>query len=337
MRSLLRGLFVLLALSLLALTALAAGRGGLEFSFDLSGHPAGEEVRLWLPYPVSDAGQEISDVRLSGDYAEAAVYTDRVEGTPMLYARWPKGQTSRKLVLSFTEKWEGGGRVDLSRPETAWDPADYARWLAPTSLGPTDGKVKELAEKIVAGKSTVLARARALYEWVCLNSYRNPDTRGCGQGDVCRLLNDPGGKCSDISSLYVALARAAGVPCREVFGIRLGKKEGDDLTGGYHCWAEFYLPGTGWVPVDPADVRKAMLNEKLNNEDARSAELREKFWAGLDDSRIRLSRGRDLTLAPPQAGQPLNYLMYPYAEVGGKALDWLDPKTFVYSVTYRER
>jgi transglutaminase-like putative cysteine protease len=45
-----------------------------------------------------------------------------------------------------------------------------------------------------------------------------------------------------------------------VFGIRLPKGAEGDMTKAQHCWAEWYLPGYGWVVVDPADVRKAILD-----------------------------------------------------------------------------
>jgi rhodanese-related sulfurtransferase len=168
------------------------------------------------------------------------------------------------------------------------------------------------------------------------NTYRNPDTRGCGLGDVFRLLRDPGGKCADISSIYVALARAAGVPAREVFGIRMGKTQTADITTWQHCWAEFFLPGHGWVTVDPADVRKMMLVEKLDLDDATTVQYREYFWGGVDAYRIRLGEGRDLTLNPPQQGESVNYFMYPFAQVGEATLDWLDPASFKYTITYHQ-
>lgn len=312
-------------------------KGVVEFKFDLSAQPKGEETRLWVPYPVSDLNQTISNMKIAGDYAEAAVYTDKVYGTPMLFARWPKDAAVRTLNLSFSAERKELTLRDFPAKETAWDQADYSLWLAPTKLGPTIGPVKELADKITTGKTTVAQKARAVYDWVCDNTYRDPATKGCGMGDVCKLLLNPGGKCADISSVFIALARSAGVPAREVFGIRLGQKEGDDITGSYHCWAEFYLPGYGWVPADPADVRKAMLKDNLKNDDPRSALLKERFWGGIDASRIKLSIGRDLTLGPAQELAPLNYLMYPYAEVAGKPIDWLEPKTFAYSVIFHEK
>jgi transglutaminase-like putative cysteine protease len=167
--------------------------------------------------------------------------------------------------------------------------------------------------------------------------YRDPDTIGCGKGDVCSLLVKPGGKCTDISSVYIALCRSVGVPAREVFSIRLGKKDGEDITTYQHCWAEFFLPGYGWVPVDPADVRKDMLVEKLDLKDPKTKKYRDHFWGGIDPYRVVLAIGRDVTLNPPQAGPPLNSFGYPYAEVGGQSVDFYEPKTFIYKYTFRDK
>lgn len=311
--------------------------GVVTVAVDLTAQETGKDARLWLPYPVSGADQSITGVKVSGDFSESAVYTDRANGTPILYAEWPKNAVSRKLTLVFHVDRREVKYRDLPVRETSWDTADYREFLEPTSLGPIDGDVKKLAEKIVTGKNGNLEKAKAIYDWTCENMYRDPDTTGCGKGDVCALLRKPGGKCTDISSVYVALCRAAGVPAREIFGIRLGKKPTEDISTWQHCWAEFFLPGTGWVPVDPADVRKAMLVENLKLEDVRTKELRTYFWGGIDPYRVKLAVGRDLVLNPPQAGAPLNTFGYPYAEIGGKPLDFYTPKSFGYTITYREK
>jgi transglutaminase-like putative cysteine protease len=304
--------------------------------FDLSAQKAGEEVRLWIPYPVSDRDQLIGRIRFAGDYAAVGVYTVPANGTPLLYAEWPRGATSRKLTLAFEVTRTELRRGNLPDREPAWNPADYAAFLAPTGLGPTDGAVKQLADQIVAGKTTVLERAKSIYDWTVQNMYRDPETRGCGKGDVCYLLIRPGGKCTDISSVFVALCRAAGVPAREVFGLRLGKQAAQDITTWQHCWSEFFLPGFGWVPADPADVLKAQLVEKLDPASPRLAQLRDDFWGGIDAYRFKLASGRDLVLNPPQAGEPLNTFGYPYAEVGGKPVDFYEPQSFIYRFSFRE-
>ncbi|MBI5655476.1 MAG: transglutaminase domain-containing protein [Geobacter sp.] len=306
-------------------------------TFDLSDKSATAETELWLPYPVSDRDQTITDVKITGDYATSAVYADAAYSTPMLYARWDKGTASRKLTFSFKAERKEVIRRDFPSKEAAWDSADYTQYLSATKSAPIDGEVWIQALKITAGKRTVREKAKAIYDWTCENTYRDPNTKGCGAGDACAMLKNPGGKCADIHTLFVALARAAGVPAREVFGIRMGKKEREVITTLQHCWAEFYLPGYGWVPVDAADVRKAMLTENLKLEDAKTAEYRDYFWGSIDPYRVKLSVGRDLTLNPPQPGGPLNYFMYPFARTGDKILDWLDPASFKYSITYTDK
>jgi transglutaminase-like putative cysteine protease len=334
-----RMLLSLVALSLaLAPSAWAKSRSGVvTVEVDLSKQEAGKETKLWIPYAVSDKNQSVTDVKVSGDFAASAVYTDKVNGTPMLFARWDKDAVSRKLSYSFSVEREEIGMRVLPSKEPVWNRADYVEFLQPTSIGPTDGEVKKLSDSITKGKHTVLAKAKAIYDWTCENMYRDPATRGCGKGDVCELLKKPGGKCTDISSVYIALARAAGVPAREVFGVRLGKKPQEDVTTWQHCWVEFFLPGTGWVPVDPADVRKAMLVEKLDLKDAKTREYRDYFWGGIDAYRVKIAAGRDLVLNPPQAGAPLNTFGYPYAEVGGKVIDWYEPATFNYRILFKEK
>ncbi|HBG08308.1 MAG: transglutaminase [Geobacteraceae bacterium GWC2_58_44] len=332
-------LLSLVALSLgFASPVWAMSRSGVvTVEIDLSKQESGKETRLWIPYAVSDQNQSITDVKVAGDFASSAVYVDKANGTPVLFARWDKDAVSRKLAYSFAVEREEIQMRDLSVKEPAWNRADYAEFLKPTSIGPTDGEVKTLADTITKGKLTVYEKAKAIYDWTCENMYRDPATRGCGKGDVCELLKKPGGKCTDISSVYVALARAAGVPAREVFGLRLGKKAEEEVTTWQHCWVEFFLPGKGWIPVDPADVRKAMLVEKLELKDAKTREYRDYFWGGIDAYRFKIASGRDLVLNPPQAGAPLNTFGYPYAEVGGQVIDWYEPKSFSYRILFKEK
>ena len=326
-------LFIALFLAFAPKTFANTASGIIIMDFDLTNQASKKETKLWIPYPVSSDYQDISNIQIKGDFAESAVYTDKKFQTPMLYAEWPAGVTDRHLTFSFKAVRQEVARRDFPEKESAWDPADYQKWLAPSTLGPIDGSVKELADSIIKGKTSVLARAKAIYDWTCENMYREPNTQGCGKGDVCSLLTQPGGKCTDIHSVFVALCRAAGVPAREIFGIRLGKEDVQDLSNWQHCWAEFYLPGYGWVPVDPADVRKLTLKKNLALPDSQTDELRQYFWGGWDAYRVKLALGRDLILTPGQQGSPINTFGYPYAEIGGEALDFYNPSSFTYTIT----
>jgi len=308
--------------------------GTITVSVDLSKHPQGEELRLWLPYPVSDAAQSITDITVSGDYSSSAVYTDKIFQTPMLFAKWNRSTTNRNLTLSFQAVRNEISRPAFPQTEAAWNRTDHALYLRPTQRAPLNTDLQQLARKITKDHASVLEKARAIYDWTVENTYRNPATRGCGSGDVCALLKDPGGKCADISSIFIALCRASGVPAREVLGIRMGKNPVQDITTGQHCWAEFFLPGTGWISVDPADVRKKMLVDNLQIDDPATAACREYFFGGIDAYRIKLSHGRDLLPNPEPAGGAINYLMYPFAQAGDQTLDWLDPENFTYAITF---
>ncbi len=81
-------------------------------------------------------------------------------------------------------------------------------------------------------------------------------------------------------------------------------------------------------------MRKIMLEQNLKLEDAKTIEYRKYFWCGVDPYRVKLGTGRDLTLNPPQHGQPVNYLMYPFAQIGDETLDWLEPATFKYIISH---
>ncbi len=306
----------------------------VTFHIDLNAPANSKDARLWSPYPVSDENQTVNRGSIDGNYASQGIYKEKEFGNSLLYAEWNNPTKDRSLTYTFSITRKEIVRKDFSRGEAPFDEKQFEKYLAATSLSPTVGKVKEKAEIITKGKKTTLAKARAIYDWIVDNMYRDPQIKGCGFGEVESLLVSLGGKCGDIHSVYVALARSVGIPAREVFGIRIPPGKEGDMTKAQHCWAEFYLPGYGWVPVDPADVRKIMLEKKLAlGEEKR---YREYYFGAVDESRIAYGTGRDLILEPPQKDGKLNYFMYPYAEADGKALDDLFGFNLGYTITFRE-
>jgi len=109
-----------------------------------------------------------------------------------------------------------------------------------------------------------------------------------------------------------------GVPARFTIGLPLPEERGGGEIAGYHCWAEFFAAGRGWVPIDASEAAKAPAK-------------REYFFGALDENRIEFSRGRDLVLVPAQSGEPLNYFIYPYAEWNGQPFTGLKTK-----ITFRD-
>lgn len=302
---------------------------------DMSSYETGSVVRLWLPCPQTDEYQTIENENVELDTAHAISETTTDEhGNKILYVEWDKEATERTLTYTFDAT-----RKEILCPELAEnsDTPDeaYAEYLEPTSTLPVDGEVKALADQIVDGKDTNVKKVRAIYDWVIANMVRDDEVVGCGLGNVPELLTTLKGKCTDINSVFVALCRAAGIPAREYFGIRMSTDPEADMTSGQHCWAEFYLEGTGWVAADPADVLKAILKNEWTKDSAEAKEKQEYFWGNSDALRISLSTGRDLILEPAQDGAPLNNFGYPYAEVDGKSINCYAPEDFDYSISFK--
>lgn len=297
--------------------------------------PSGaQDVGLWLPYPVSDENQTIEDVRIEGNFSQNGIYREKKFGNLALYSRWEKPNEEARITFSFKVIRKEVIKKDFPKRESTI-PTEVKVFLAPNSLGPMDGKVKEIAHNATKGKKTRLLRARALYDYLIDNFARDPAIKGCGPGNVLSLLETKKGKCVDLHSVYVCLAKSAGVPAREIMGIRIPKGTEGNMTGAYHCWAEVYIPEYGWIPIDPSDVRKIILDKKIEKlEEAK--EYREYYFGAVDENRIRFGTGRDLTLSPEQKAGSLNYFMYPYVEVDGKTLDWLAQEDLKYEVTFKE-
>src|SRR5688572_9598900 len=240
-------------------------------------------------------------------------------------------------------------RLDDSRPQpqSLPPPIDLNHYLRPTTLIPTDGIVRETALAITMPHGTQLARARAIYDWIVEHTVRDPEVKGCGLGDIRWMLETKNlsGKCADLNALFVGLARAAGIPARDLYGLRVAPSEqfpslgrgGGNVTTAQHCRAEVWVTNIGWIPVDPADVRKVILEEKpgASLDDPYIAKVRNTLFGSWEMNWIAYNDAHDVLL-PGSSGKPLPFLMYPHAEVDGVRRDSLDPATFKYTISARQ-
>jgi transglutaminase-like putative cysteine protease len=175
-------------------------------------------TRVWPPAPL--IGKTPYQKTLSNEFTAAGGTARIVEGSAdalgIIAAEFPAGV---KPVLTLTSRVATRNyAVDLSAHRKAPKAArwDLEHFLRPTKLLPIDGIVKATATEITTGAATDLEKARAIYEWIVENTFRNPKTRGCGIGDIRFMLEsrDLGGKCADLNALFVGLARASGLPAR---------------------------------------------------------------------------------------------------------------------------
>ncbi len=310
--------------------------------------PAGV-ARAWVPLPLTadtDYQKGLGQT-WTGNATVMRVYRDEKYNAGILYAEWP--ETEKAPVVEVTTRHATRDRaVDPREPVTVVpeDKRTLARYLAATKLIRTDGIVRATALEITQGAKTDLDKARAIYEWIVDNTFRDPKVRGCGVGDIGWMLEtrNLGGKCADLNALFVGLARAVGIPARDVYGVRVADSgefeslgRSGDITKAQHCRAEFYLPARGWVPVDPADVRKVVLEEKggLPLGDPIVRRARAKLFGAWEMNYLAYNYAHDVKL-PNSTGEPIAFFMYPQAETAEGRLDSLDPDSFRYKITSRE-
>jgi transglutaminase-like putative cysteine protease len=308
-------------------------------------------TRVWLPTALigSTPFQKTLASEFNAVGGTAHIVEKPADGLGIVVASFPAGV---KPLLTLTSRISTKDyAVDLSVANSRAKPdhAELQYCLRPTRLLPTDGIVKATSDEITKGARTDVEKARAIYEWIVENTFRDPKTRGCGVGDIRFMLEskDLGGKCADLNALYVGLARAAGLPARDVYGIRVAKSEqgykslgtsSERITGAQHCRAEVYLASYGWVPVDPADVRKVVLeeppgNRQLNDDIVKKARAR--LFGSWEMNWMAFNFAHDVSL-PGSNGKPIGYFMYPQAETADGRIDSLDPNSFRYEITSKE-
>lgn len=313
-------------------------------------HPQGT-TRVWLPIPSVDSEyQQSLDSHWSGNAQTLRQTADAHYGAKMLVAEFAPGEARPHVELVSRFRTQDRA-VDWSSSKAgSEDPALLKYWTRPTELMPTDGIVKKTALEATRGATTDVEKVRKLYDWTVANTFRDPKVRGCGVGDIKTMLEtgNLGGKCGDINALFVGLCRAAGVPARDVYGIRLvpsafGYKQlsGNpaNLTGAQHCRAEVYLAQYGWVAMDPADVGKVMRFETADwiktTDSPVVAPVYKALFGGWEGNWLAFNTAHDVAL-PGSAGPRVGFFMYPNGENAGGRFDALAPDEFKYVITARE-
>lgn len=302
-------------------------------------------AQLWLPLAQTAGGyQTAAALRCEGS-GRAEVVADTRYGAEILKVVWdaaPDGPKTAEVVQRVATRDRQGATQLLPITE-----AERRFWTEPTASVPTDGIVGATARRIISGIAGPRDRLRAIYEWVVDHTARNPQTPGCGFGDIRAMLEsgDLSGKCADINGLMTGLARAAGFPARDVYGIRVAASRlfpslgaSGTVSKAQHCRSEVYLDDAGWFPVDPADVRKVMLEQKLPADSPAIRDLRERLFGSWEMNWVGYNSATDIVLPDAMGHQKPNFafLMYPCAFTATGQPDCLDPARFRYEITARE-
>ena len=293
----------------------------VNYAFTVEGLPKGyENVRVWVPYPTQSEDQDILDMHIVKSPSPTSVNYDSEWGNGIIYFETTAKEEAFSFAMDFIVKRTEVVK-DLAMVASAEHLTDYSnnelltQYLKPSKLVVQDERVERYSKAAIEGSGTSeLDRARAIYDFTLENMDYNKKIPGWGKGDfnrVCLAIGEGKkgtGNCTDFHSFFGSLMRSQDLPV--VFEMGFPLKEIDDgstvtVEGGYHCWAKFFLPGKGWVPVDISEADK-------------DPSKKEYYFGSICENRLSFSRGRDILLVPQQKGERLNFFgPDPYIEVDG--------------------
>lgn len=187
-----------------------------------------------------------------------------------------------------------GGRVIETRPQ-----AHLQRYLKSERFLPHSERTVALARKIAGEESNPLDRVRRVYSYV-LECMRQ---RTLERIDRLGGQRVPDGQ--DALWLFICLLRSLGIPARPVSGhiVETAPEDGEICSvAGPHAWAEFYLDGLGWVPVD---VKCALKYGK------------QYLFGHLEAHHVAWCVGSEVQFTPPQKGARVPFVLTPYVEIDG--------------------
>ncbi|PIQ86105.1 MAG: hypothetical protein COV74_05970 [Candidatus Omnitrophica bacterium CG11_big_fil_rev_8_21_14_0_20_45_26] len=264
-----------------------------------------DDIKIWMPLASSRDGQIILErkIQTSEPYQ---ITRDPVHGNEMAYfeLKQPFPESLDLEVIYETA-------IARNRFEEENSVKNSNQYLAPSTLMVVNDTVRERTSEAVSGKETWMEKARGIYENVIGSMKYDKTVPGWGRGDTIRACLLGTGNCTDFHSLFISMAHAAEIPARFKIGLTVPANEQGTITG-YHCWAEFFAEGKGWQPVDASEAWK-------------HPERKEAYFGNFDTNKFLISVGRDINLAPKQAGPPVNFFFYPYVEVDGN--EWNGVKT----------
>jgi len=313
-----------------------------------------KRVRVWFAMPQDDPLQQVKNFKVESpsphrittdSQGNKAVYLELADPTLKEFSVVETFTLSRREQISGVDARKAG-------PLSADKRAELAPLLAPNQHVVIDDRIRKLAAEIIGEEKNPVLAARKLYDWTLANidywvkDPKNKKASPVGSSDYC--LTTKTGNCTDFHSLWISLARAAGIPTRMVYGSFFKKElDGQDADQSYHCWPEFYASGIGWVPHDVAvadifvgDFQSNTDNEKLvrlTTADGYAGADKSKveyYFGNIDERRVTWSRGRDLTLSPKQDAGPVNALAKAYVEIDGKPAAEKD--VWTRKLTFRE-
>ncbi len=313
----------------------------VEQNVTLSGIPAGTKtVKWWISIPNDDRYQDVLDFNAVSVPGTWSAVTEPDHGNRfMLVEVAAPAAGSLTTTVEFTVRRRSVfTEIDPAKAGPITDShrllfVDELRKDAPHMRATP--KIIKLANESCGTETNIAKQAALLLNTVAdyADHYsKDPSKPKCSVGDAGDCMTNAGGCCTDMHSMFIALARARGIPARLQMGYRLREvNEGKAVDAGYRCWVDYFVPGYGWVSADIVEA------------DAPNGLGRTRWFSGLTDRRLWLNEGREFALAGRAVtDHRVNTMVIGYAEIDGVEARVLAdeafnlPSQFTRTVRYTE-
>lgn len=273
------------------------GKDEFEFYYQTTVPEFSGKGKMWIPIATSDRYQEVEVLSMDHPGIGKTV-TDQPYGNRILFLELSPEDAGKPIRIDYK----------VTRLEKSPYPADTpdALYTATSPLSPVGGRFYDIAAEILEGKTSEgeLEKARAIYDYV-VESVRYAKQGTYGTGDANFACDEKSGNCTEFHSLFISLARSAGIPTRFAIGAAIPSNRDEGGMDGYHCWAEFYAEGKWW-PVDISEANKY-------------SDLATYYFGHHPANRFQLSRGRDLKVIDGPREGTIPFLAFPYFEAENEA------------------
>ncbi len=271
-----------------------------------------KDLEIWIPIPMDNQHQQVASFEVVSDL-DYKIYSDQIYGNKIMYfSSGEKLPDQIDIEVDFKVARSENRTIKSKSSSTLEEnAADHSSFEVSNKLVPLGGIIAREADSVVEGVTNAFERIEILYDHLTETMRYDKSGEGWGNGDALFACDTRTGNCTDIHSLFISMARSLGIPARFIIGFPLPEEEEAKLIAGYHCWAEFYIEGRGWIPVDISEAIK-------------HPEKKEYYFGHLDHNRISFTMGRDIKLKAKHGTESLNYFIYPYVLVNGKRFEKID-------------
>ncbi len=317
-----------------------------SFSYNVEIEPSdGQKIELWLPYPQSNEVQKITNISVDSRELEYEIKDELVHGNKYLYFYKNDGLKEKTSIkLSFDTERNEHQNVDykninpdnyLSSYSTVPTGMIFNSIIKNNELSKDD--VKKTYEYVLNGMHYGKPKSvdneyyndpwlsedgkygiRNVSRDMVVSMYQRAKEIGgnftFGNGNSLYACNIGVGNCTDYHSYFMSLGRTMDIPVRFHMGFPIPNGT-EGKVGGYHCWADYFVDGEGWYPVDISEADKD--NTK-----------KEYFFGTVCKNRVEMMVGRDFKLEEYDQGL-VNLFIYPLMEVDDKKSDGFS-KHFLY-------